>query len=287
MRHGKAREPAADGVRGQRWPDCDPAVREWVEEATERLCGDLEPGLVGAYLHGSLAAGAFHPPKSDVDLLFVVRGPLSPEVREHFTRRCVEVSRGRPLVGGLECSVVRARSAREVPHPMPFEAHFGEEHTADVLEGRIDYGVTRRDPDLAAHVQAVREVGTVLRGAPVEEVFGPVPRADFLDSVGRDLAWILEGDHLVESPVYGVLNLCRMLWVAESGSERLVPSKEEAALWALERIPPALRPVVRKALDAYRDRSWVDPGARTTAGRTWDPAELRAFRDAMAARVGE
>ena len=79
---------------GQRWPNCDADVAAWVSGTVKSLCGELVADFVGAYLHGSLAAGSFYRPKSDVDLLFVVRGPLPSAARRVFAETCVHTSRG-------------------------------------------------------------------------------------------------------------------------------------------------------------------------------------------------
>ena len=93
---------------GQGWPECDEDVRRWVRQIVRHLSAVLGEQHVGTYLHGSLASGSFHPPKSDVDMLFVSDGPLAADRREAFARTCVALTRERPLVGSLECSVVTA-----------------------------------------------------------------------------------------------------------------------------------------------------------------------------------
>lgn len=275
----RAGEGRGDATVGQKWPDCDADVRRWVEEMAQRLTQVLGDRHVGTYLHGSLASGSFHPPKSDVDMLFVADGSLEVERREAFARVCVEVTRERPLVGSLECSVVTAAAAARPVLDLPFEVHFGDEHVDAILSGRIDYGGLRTDADLVAHIRALHEFGVCLSGRPIAQVFGTVDRADFMASVGADLRWILEDEHLLESPFYGVLNACRALWLWERGSERWVPTKDEAGVWALGTLPARLRPTVVEALDAYRDDGPVAVDGRRTAGRTWDRAALLTFRD--------
>ena len=264
---------------GRRWPDCEPHVREWVERVCGALTGALGPDHVGTYLHGSLASGSFHLPKSDVDVLFVVERPLPPDARRRFARTAVEATRSRPTVAGLECSVVLQRELERPRHPMPFEVHFGEDHVPEILEDRVDWTATRTDGDLAAHVQAICEFGVVLAGPPVSAVFRPPRRADFLDAILADSDWIVEDEHILESPFYAVLNLARVLWVLEGASERLVPSKEEAGEWLLRTVPAEHRPVLRTALEVYRDGTPVGPEERRTGGRDWAPAPLLRFRD--------
>lgn len=245
-----------------------------------------EAGFVGTYLHGSLAAGAYHPPKSDVDLLFVVDRPLSPAHRERVSLLCVDAAAGRPTLGTLELSVLRREATVAGRFSMPYELHFGENLVEPILAGTMDYGAVRTDDDLAAHIRCLHETGVGLSGPDIDDVFAPVPEAVFRASVEADQAWILEGDHILESPFYAVLNLCRGLWLQRRPDQTTTPSKVEAGRWALEELPAGLRRVVGDALAAHQDSAWVPAGHRRTAGRVWDVEALIAFRDSMAVMLG-
>lgn len=265
--------------RGRGLTDVDEPIRGWVFEVCRELRNDLGPNHVGTYLHGSLAAGSFHPPKSDVDVLFVVERPLDTAVRRRFSMTAVRATRDRPIVGGLECSVILRGAAANPVHPIPYEVHFSEDWVDDLGEDRIAFDENRTDRDLAAHVQATCEFGIPLAGPPVSSVFTPPRKEDFLDSVLYDFDWIVEGEHILESPFYGVLNVARVIWALENVSGRLVPSKDEAGEWLLESAPAERRPVVRLALEAYRDPSPISPEARPRGGRAWPRQSLLAFRD--------
>jgi streptomycin 3"-adenylyltransferase len=241
---------------------------------------------VGTYLHGSLASGSYHHPKSDVDLLFVVDRELSVDRRRRFARAAARAHRDRPMLGGLECTVVRRSVLADRPHPAPIEVSFAEGDLDAVDADRMDHSSAPLNSDLAAHVQALCEFGVALEGPPVSDIFSPYPRADFLDSIRADWAWILEDEHIIESPFYGVLNIARGLWVLEAVSTRLAPSKDEAGEWLRDRVPHELTAVVERALEVYRDDSDVDPGSRRTGGRTWSRAALLQFRDWARTRMG-
>ena len=270
---------------GQAWETCESTIRAWIESVVSGLGDELGDNLVGVYLHGSLASGSFYPPKSDLDLLFVASTSLSAAQRRSFAVRCVQLHRARPITGGLECSVVLEAETADPTHPMPFEVHFGENRVDDIVSGAMDHAVSRTDPDLAAHCQALREFGRALRGPPIARVFGPVRRADFIDSVRGDIEWIIADRHVLDSPVYAVLNACRALWLEDGTSPRLAPSKEEAALWAAEWLPAEHRPLVLCALDVYRDDANVGPEDRRTGGRSWSHDELLVFRDWLRSEV--
>ena len=54
-----------------------PAVQEYLDRVVATLGEWLGDGLVGVYVHGSLAMGAFAPGRSDIDVLAVCGEPLS------------------------------------------------------------------------------------------------------------------------------------------------------------------------------------------------------------------
>ena len=264
---------------GLGWSECEGRLRTWVLDTCAQIERELGANHVGTYLHGSLAASSFHPPKSDIDILFVVEHALDAKSRLHVSVAAALANQRRPITGSLECSILRRSALSDGQHPLPFEVHFGEEWAEDILAGRFDFEAERTDTDLAAHVQAVCEVGIVLTGAAIEEIFQPLPRSVFVHSLLGDLEWILAKENILESPFYGVLNVARILWVLEEASPRLVPSKEEAGEWLLEIAPNAHHDVIRMALDVYRDSAEVPLAARRTGGRAWPSEELLEFRD--------
>lgn len=134
------------------------------------------------------------------------------------------------------------------------------------------------DADLAAHCTVVRSRGLRLVGDDIGEVFGPVPTETYVDSIQEDLRWILDGENLPTSPFYGVLNTCRVLMVLKHGSE-VVPSREEAALWALGWAPSERRTLIQRCLDCYRSSAPVSVLQRPTHGHGWDRSQLLSFRD--------
>jgi len=264
---------------GQGWPTCDHRIRSWLERVVEALGEELGSAHVGTYLHGSLAQGSYHPPKSDIDLIVVSEAALSPSERRSAALLCADLSDERPTIGGLELSVVTSEVVARPPHPAPYEVHFGEELTEAIRAGGVDWASTRYDTDLAAHFQSILESGLVLRGRPIAETFGPVPSTAFWDAVLSDLAWILTDDNILESPYYGVLNACRVLMVKSDSYAGLVPSKAVAGAWATEALPATHRPLVRVALAAYQSAEPVALESRRTSGVEWDEDALLAFRD--------
>src|SRR5919201_5048322 len=99
-------------------PDAEGYLRE-VRKRTRSILGD---DLVGIYVHGSAATGAFIATRSDVDVLVVTRSEISPEAKAALATSLAETALRCPGVG-LELSVVTAASARTQSDAPAFELH--------------------------------------------------------------------------------------------------------------------------------------------------------------------
>ncbi len=149
---------------------------------------ELGENLTGIYLHGSAAFGSMSE-GSDLDFIAVTERPPTQEQKEHLIAALLQLEREAPAKG-LEMSVVLLRDCRDFVYPTPYRLHYSPMHRRAFEQDLAGY--CRRmqgvDYDLAAHFTVIRRVGIVLFGSPVREVFGPVPFADYLDSICRDVA---------------------------------------------------------------------------------------------------
>lgn len=237
--------------------------------------------LRSVILQGSLATGSFYVPKSDIDIIVIVTD-LTENQREAFYDLLKKYHETRPYTGGLEASVLRARDAQDPRHPMPFLLHFSE--TTDGLQPIINDRLPE-DEDLVANLMVARERGIALSGLSPRKVIGAIPWDNYLSSVRADIKWILEGEHLLTTPFYSVLNLCRWLMM-QSPNAHMIPSKEEAGEWALKNLPATESSIVAKALDVYRSNREVHSREeRKVGGVAWDQYELLHFRDYMRQRL--
>ena len=204
--------------------------------------------LTGVYLHGSAVMGCFSAARSDLDLLVVVKAPMTEEERRAYLDMVVRLNRQAPPKG-IEMSVVRSDVCSPFVYPTPFELHFSIAHLPLYEADPARYLEIMRgtDRDLAAHITILRQRGWALWGQPVAEVFSEVPPEDYLDSIWADIGGA-EAD-IAGEPVYVVLNLCRVLAWCRDG---LVLSKEEGGRWALDHLTDAAhRALVASALAAY------------------------------------
>lgn len=213
-----------------------------------RLAQEVFGGnLTGVYLHGSAAMGCFRPEVSDLDLLVVTESESDDEARGRFLDGAVELNALAPAKG-LEWSLVRREHCKPFVYPTPFDLHFSVTHLDWYQRDRAGYLRDMRgtDSDLAAHFTILNHYGKVLCGLPVGEVFGPVPREAYLDSIWYDVENAVED--IAGNPVYVALNLCRVLAYVREG---LVLSKQSGGEWGVKRLPEAYRSLAAEALAAY------------------------------------
>lgn len=203
--------------------------------------------LTGVYLHGSAVMDCFNPAVSDLDLIVVVNGTVTDDEKRRFMTDVVRLNESAPAKG-IEMSVVQYSACLNFVHPAPYELHFSPDHLE--LWNRDPGEYLRRlhgtDRDLAAHFTVIRQYGKVLTGAPIDEVFGEVPHADYADSLLYDCE--NARDDILENPPYVILNLCRILAYLRDGD---VLSKKSGGEWGLKFLPERYHPLISGALREY------------------------------------
>lgn len=221
-----------------------------LQQISQRYQQIMGANLLGITVHGSLAFGCFHWQSSDVDFLAVTRQEPAQGQKEAMIQILLDLLPLSPPKG-LEMSVVLSKFCMPFRYPTPFSLHFSpthlEECQADLT--RYCHSMHGTDRDLAAHFTVARQVGFSIYGPPPAQLFGPVPRTCYLDSILRDIA-----DAETEAPanpVYFVLNQCRVLAYLRDAS---VCSKEDGGLWALNRLDLCWcwAPLIRTCLKAYQ-----------------------------------
>lgn len=265
-------------TKPQKWPTCDADIQRFVQKLLNRLIRVLNCQLTGIYLHGSLAMGRYYRPKSDIDLIVVVKEKLTSHLAEKVSRAIAEEAGYRPVTGNVELSVITAETAEFIPIPSPYEVHYSTEWHDKILNGQVDYTAVRIDPDLPSHLTYVIQRGICLYGQPIKETFGNVSWEHFICAVQDDLEWILEDEHILETPYYSVLNICRVFQLY-SENMQFVHSKDEGGEWGLQHLPEAYHPLIQQSLQIYRSSENVTEENRRTGGISWDSEALLAFRD--------
>ena len=223
--------------------EIDNLINSYVERSKEIL----KENLVGIYLHGSLAMGCFNPLKSDVDLIIVVKEPLTESIKRKYMEMVVELNACGPTKG-IEMSIVLKRVCKPFIYPTPFELHFSSGHLDWYKKSPEEYirEMNGTDKDLAAHFTIINKRGKCLYGPSIKEVFDEVPSDDYMDSIWYDVEHAKK--EIIYFPMYLTLNLARVLAYKEEG---LVLSKKEGAEWAITKLPLEYHPLINDALREY------------------------------------
>lgn len=241
--------------RGRSVADADRDVRQFLVRIAAVLGEVLGDKLAGLYVHGSLATGAFHRERSDIDLIAVTAAKLLPQQREAVARALVQLSDARPVPGDIEVSVIQERYAREFEHPMPFEVHYSSAWHEQIRRREFDFAQDRSNVDLAANIVDARERGVTLYGPPPATMFGPVPWHAYINALQADFDWARS--HVADMPMYAVLGACRVLHGTTSRTITAL-NKDEAAVWALETVPRMYHSIINDALQLYRGTKSLD-----------------------------
>lgn len=204
-----------------------------INKLEDIFCRVIGQPLVGIYIHGSIAFQSFHWETSDIDFLVVVQEKLKLSQKKEIMSALMDLDSFYPTKG-IEMSVVLEADCLDFKYPTPYQLHFSNKYKVQCetnleLFCENSHGV---DKDLAAHFTVLREVGLVVFGKPILDVFNAVPRSDYLDSILNDVA--SAGEVIDADPAYYGLNLCR---VAAYCREGLVLSKEQGGRWGIDHLP--------------------------------------------------
>ncbi|WP_434433267.1 aminoglycoside adenylyltransferase domain-containing protein [Lactiplantibacillus paraplantarum] len=250
-----------------------PHLLQAIQQTTTAI---LKTNLVGIYLHGSYALGSYNEQVSDLDYLIVVRRPLT--LAEKQQLMTATITQLWPLAPhkGLEFHVLLLSATQYFVHPCPFDFHFSKYHYERYQQAPQVYlkAMHGTDPDLAAHLTVVRSAGQVLLGPAITTVFGPVPAADYWDSIKSDIANAETA--IVQLPMYTVLDLCR---VRAYQQDQLIVSKQAGGEGGLQQLPTQWHPLIRQALVAYA-------GQQDEQVIRWSRPNLVAFARIMLAELG-
>ena len=211
---------------------------------SKEIIGDK---LTGIYLHGSMAMNCFNPEKSDIDLLIVIESDITDMQKMKFMKQVVKLNEQAPGKG-LEISIVKREYCKPFVYPTPFELHFSPMHLQWFRTNPANYveNMKGKDKDLAAHFTIINRYGIVLGGEQIENVFGEVPKKDYMDSIWFDVKGARE--NIADEPMYITLNLCRVLAFLK---ENLYLSKQQGGEWGIAHIPERYHPLISQALNCY------------------------------------
>jgi predicted nucleotidyltransferase len=239
----------------------EPADAQQLDDVLALLRHVLGPTLVGAYLHGSAARGGLRP-RSDLDVLAVSREPLTQAQRRSLVDGLLAVSG--PPRRPVELTTIAETHLRPWRYPPRRDFQYGEWLRGGLEDGAEPPQATG-DPDLALLVHMALLADTPLVGPRPAQVFEPVPPGDLRRALASCVADVLRG--LESDTTNMILTLARVWTSTATGAIR---SKDDAAAWALERLPDEHRAVLAHARAVYLggDERWDElrAGIRPHAG---------------------
>jgi streptomycin 3"-adenylyltransferase len=150
---------------------------------------------------------------------------------------------------------VAASEVRPWRFPPRRDFQYGEWLRERFERGDPDLFRSTIDPDVAILVTAVRLGDVTLTGSAGYTTFDEVPRRDLVEALVADIPGLIDDIDWDTRNV--VLTLARIWNSVVTGGLR---SKDAAAEWALERLPPEHRPVLGRAREGYLrgNESWED-----------------------------
>ncbi|WP_245997717.1 aminoglycoside adenylyltransferase family protein [Streptomyces armeniacus] len=231
-------------------------------EATEqtqqivRLVDDvLGPEVIGMYLHGSAVLGGLRP-ASDLDVLVITRRGMDGPERRALLDGLFPLSGSAHAARPVELTVVVQSEVRPWRYPPAGDFLYGEWMRDELAAG----GPPQPEPmpDLALLLTMVLAGDHPLAGPTPARVLDPVPHADLVRASVAGIPGLL---HDLDDDTRNVVLTLARVWTTLATGE--IRTKDAAADWALGRLPPEHRPVLRHARDLYLNRryseeSWSD-----------------------------
>jgi streptomycin 3"-adenylyltransferase len=226
----------------------------------------LGSDLVGAYLFGSAVLGGLRH-ESDIDVLALSRRPTTREEKQALVDRLLAISgrEGRRV----ELTIVVESDVRPWRFPPRFDFQYGDWLRRDFEDGNLEPWPSSENRDLATLLTMVRRYGEPVAGPPAAEAIAEVPEADLRAAMVGDLELLLAD---LEPDTRNVLLTFARIWCTLATGE--IRPKDEAAAWALERLPDEHRTVLVHARAAYLG-----------GAEDWSGISIQAAADAMLAEI--
>lgn len=236
-----------------------PSIRQQIDKIVSVWQDHLGDALTGVYLHGSIVLNAFNPDSGDLDLLIVVRDPLSAEKRLAIAKDIIALDDApRPV----EMSALTEADAKAWKNPGNCVFHYSdfwtERYKARFADPEKEVYVVDHDfpdADVTSYIRLLHQCGIVLYGKPIPEVFAEVSDEDFWQAITADVD---DYDFHNYEPRYltsNILILGRILSFKVCGR---ILSKYEAGQWMESYVPDDLKYLPRRAMKVWFDGETQD-----------------------------
>ena len=224
------------------------ADRQQLERVVEIVREVIGDAAVGAYLFGSATLGGLQP-ESDLDVFVLTSRPTTLGEKQRLVEGLLAIS-GRETPQGrwrlVELTIVAEPEVKPWRYPPRMDFQYGDWHRKEFESGEFEPWETDVNPDLALLITKVLLADAPVFGPPPAEVFEPIPDEHRVRAMGDAVAGVLlDVDHDTRN---AVLTLARIWSTLETGAIR---SKNDAAEWALARLPDQHRALLERARTAY------------------------------------
>jgi streptomycin 3"-adenylyltransferase len=215
----------------------------------------LAADVIGVYLHGSCVLGGLRP-ASDLDVLVVTRRPTDDERRRALLAGLLPISGSRNDARPVELTVVVRSAVRPWRYPPACDFLYGEWLRAEYEAGNVPRPAPM--PDLAPLLTMALAGDHPLTGPPLAQVLDPVPHTDVVRAGLEGIPGLLDD---LDGDTRNVLLTLARIWTTLATGR--IASKDAAADWALDRLPPEHRPVLDHAKRLYltcryAEESWSE-----------------------------
>lgn len=171
----------------------------------------------------------------------------------------------------IELTIVTTSEVRPWRYPPRRDFQYGEWLRERFERGDRDLFRPTIDPDVAILITVVRLGDVTLTGSAAGATFDEVPRRDLVEALVAGIPGLIDD---IDWDTRNVVLTIARIWNGVVTGE--IRSKDGAAEWALERLPPEHRPVLVRAREGYLrgDESWEDlraqvlPFARAVVAET-------------------
>lgn len=220
----------------------------------------LDKELVGVYLHGSMCINCFREASSDIDLLIITNRRIDREERLKIAGELIEVDQ-KPCP--IEMSAVAMSDLVPWKHPVKCQFHYSDfwtERYKQTISGKLkeNYIVDNdfEDADVTSYVKLINQSGVCLYGKAIKEVFPEVSDEDFWDAISAEVD---DYDFDAYNDRYFVSNILILGRILSFKVEKVILSKYEGGLWALDHVPEKYCYIIDNAIKVwYSDEKLVD-----------------------------
>ena len=216
-----------------------------VERTVALVRAVLGHDLVGIYLFGSAVTSGLRA-RSDIDLMAVSNRRLSLGEKRRLVQQMLTIS-GKPR--SVELTVVVSGDIRPWQYPPRMDFQFGNWWRSAYENGAVEPYSSNINPDLASLIRLVLHANAPVHGPPPADVFDLVPRGDYVAGLVSSIDEWLEDLNETDLGIRNVVLALARIWCGVVTDE--IRSKDEAADWALPRLPLRHRVVLQRACAGY------------------------------------